>query len=74
MKYVNPKKEASDQWKKRVNDLAAPTLFPTTRSTYMGGTVPGTAFEMTCYAGVGQYHDEIRAALTGWQGFETVAA
>lgn len=24
--------------------------------------------------GVGAYHDEIRAALTGWQGFETVAA
>ena len=75
LKYVNPKKQASDDWKKRINDLAAPTLFPTTRSTYMGGTVPGKAFEMTCYAGgVGGYHDEIRGALTGWKGFETVKA
>jgi hypothetical protein len=67
-------------------------LFPTTRSTYMGGkfrvsecldpsadcslgTVPGKKNEMTCYAGgVGAYHDEIRKALTGWQGFEVVAA
>ena len=37
LKYINPTKEASDAWKKRINDLAAPTLFPTTRSTYMGG-------------------------------------
>ena len=37
LKYINPTKEASDNWKKRINELAAPTLFPTTRSTYMGG-------------------------------------
>lgn len=36
IKYVNPTKEASDEWKKEVNALAAPTLFPTTVSTYMG--------------------------------------
>ena len=60
--------------RKRINDLAAATLFLTTRSTYMGGTVPGKANEMTCYAGgVGAYHDEIRGALTGWKGFDTVA-
>lgn len=37
LKYINPTKEASDKWKERINELAAPTLFPTTRSTYMGG-------------------------------------
>ena len=37
IKYINPTKEASDKWKQRVNDLAKPTLFPTTKSTYMGG-------------------------------------
>lgn len=36
IKYVNPTKAASDAWKQRINDLAAPTLFPTTVSTYMG--------------------------------------
>lgn len=55
VKYINPTKEASDAWKQRIQDLAAPTLFPTTRSTYMGGTVPGKKFEMTCYAGVSSY-------------------
>lgn len=74
VKFVNPKKEASDAWKQRIIDLGNATLFPTTRSTYMGGTVPGKKNEMTCYAGgVGAYHDEIRKALTGWQGFEVVA-
>lgn len=75
LKYIDPTQEASDEWKKRINDLAAGTLFPTTRSTYMGGTVPGKANEMTCYSGgVDKYGPEIRKALTGWQGFETVAA
>lgn len=74
VKFINPKKEASDAWKQRIDDLGNATLFPTTRSTYMGGTVPGKKNEMTCYAGgVGAYRDEIRRALTGWQGFEVVA-
>ena len=96
LKYVNPTKEASDGWKKRINELAAPTLFPSTKSTYMGGvsldrclhlwrcrtyvltwlqTLPGKAFEMTCYAGgVNAYGPEIRKALDSWEGFETVKA
>ena len=41
LKYINATEEASKEWKARVNALGAITLFPTTRSTYMGGTVPG---------------------------------
>lgn len=37
IKTINPTKAASDAWKQRINDLAAGTLFPTTKSTYMGG-------------------------------------
>lgn len=75
LKYIDPTPEASKEWKKRINDLAEPTLFPTTKSTYMGGTVPGKANEMTCYAGgVGTYNTEIRGKLAGFQGFETVKA
>lgn len=37
LKTVVPTKEAQDMWKKRINDLAAPSLFTTTKSTYMGG-------------------------------------
>lgn len=75
LKYVNPTKEASDMWKQRIQDIANGTLFPTTRSTYMGGTVPGKKFEMTCYAGgVDAYGPEIRKYLTNWEGFEVVKA
>jgi cation diffusion facilitator CzcD-associated flavoprotein CzcO len=75
LKYVDPTPEASKDWKQRINDLSNATLLPTTRSTYMGGSVPGKAFEQVNYAGgVGQYRDEIRAKLTGWSGFKTVAA
>lgn len=75
VKYINPTKEAEKKWKQRINDLAAPTLFPQVRSTYMGGTVPGKAFEMTCYAGgVDAYGPEIRSALQGWNGFDVVKA
>lgn len=75
IKYIDPTKEAEKEWKQRINDLAAPSLFPTTKSTYMGGSIPGKAFEMTCYAGgVNAYGPEIRSKLPGWQGFEVTKA
>ena len=75
IRYINPTAEATAAWKQRINDLSNATLMPTTRSTYMGGSVPGKAFEQVNYAGgVGRYKDEIRAALTDWKGFHTVAA
>lgn len=46
LKYINPTDEATKAWKQRINDLGDATLFPTTRSTYMGGTVPGKKIEM----------------------------
>lgn len=65
--------EASKAWKQRINQLSNDTLFPTTRSTYMGGSVPGKAFEQVNYAGgIPKYKDEIRAALNNWNGFEVV--
>lgn len=47
-KYINPTEEAQKAWKQRINELGDATLFPTTRSTYMGGTVPGKKVEMVC--------------------------
>ena len=46
LKYINPTEEATKAWKQRINELGDATLFPTTRSTYMGGTVPGKKVEM----------------------------
>lgn len=65
--------EATKAWKQRINQLSNDTLFPTTRSTYMGGSVPGKAFEQVNYAGgIPKYKDEIRDALKNWNGFEVV--
>ncbi|KAK0390750.1 hypothetical protein NLU13_0253 [Sarocladium strictum] len=74
IKYINPKKEAADKWKQRILDLNNVTLFPTTKSTYMGGNVPGKAYEPVCYAGgVPSYKAEIRAALDNLtEGFEVI--
>lgn len=73
IKYVDATQEATKAWKQRINQLSNDTLFPTTRSTYMGGSVPGKAFEQVNYAGgIPKYKDEIRDALKSWNGFEVV--
>ncbi|EFQ34605.1 HK97 family phage prohead protease [Colletotrichum graminicola M1.001] len=73
IKYINPTAEATKAWKQRINALSDATLFPTTRSTYMGGSVPGKAFEQVNFSGgVPQYADEIREKLDNWSGFDVV--
>ncbi|KAF5701560.1 cyclohexanone monooxygenase [Fusarium mundagurra] len=72
-KYFDPTPEASKQWKAHIVELSDATLLPTTRSTYMGGSVPGKPFEPISYSGgVPAYVKEIRAVLPKWTGFETV--
>lgn len=73
IKYINPSPEATQAWKQTINDLSNASLFPTTRSTYMGGSVPGKAFEQVNFAGgIGKYAEVIRQRLDGWEGFEVV--
>jgi len=73
IKYIDATKEATVAWKQRINDLSNATLMPTTKSTYMGGNIPGKAFEQVNYAGgCGAYRDEIRKALCDWSGFNVV--
>lgn len=75
IKYVNPKREAAEQWKKHILGLNDRTLFPTTRSTYMGGCIPGKVYEPVCYSGgIPAYKAEIRQALDSMEGFEVVSA
>ncbi|KAJ5804107.1 uncharacterized protein N7518_000410 [Penicillium psychrosexuale] len=76
VKYINPKIEAADKWKTHVVELNDRTLFPTTQSTYMGGSIPGKVSEPVCYsAGIPAYTREIRAALDNWEeGFDIVKA
>lgn len=73
LKSIEATQEATKTWKQRINDLSNLTLMPTTKSTYMGGSVPGKAFEQVNYAGgVGQYRTEIREVLNDWRGFKTI--
>lgn len=73
IKYINATPEATKAWKIHINELSDATLFPTTRSTYMGGCVPGKAFEAVNYAGgIPKYKEEIRGVLKDWTGFEVV--
>lgn len=74
IKYINPKIEAAEKWKRHVVDLNDKTLFPTTRSTYMGGSIPGKIYEPVCYSGgIPAYAGEIRKALDNLEeGFDVV--
>lgn len=76
IRYINPKMEAAEKWKKLVVGLNERTLFPTTRSTYMGGSIPGKVFEPVCYSGgLPTYAVQIREALDKWEeGFDLVKA
>ncbi|KAI1085163.1 FAD/NAD(P)-binding domain-containing protein [Whalleya microplaca] len=75
LKYINPKPEAVQNWKNHVVELNNKSLFPTTRSTYMGGSIPGKVYEPVCYSGgIPKYVREIREALDHMEGFEQVAA
>lgn len=75
IRYIDPTPEASRAWKTRINALSDATLFPTVRSTYMGGSVPGKAFEQVNYTGgLPAYAQEIRAVLPDFKGFNVVKA
>jgi hypothetical protein len=75
IKYINPKPEAVKAWKDHIVELNDRTLFPTTRSTYMGGSIPDKIQEPVCYSGgIPAYVLEIRKALDTLDGFEKVMA
>ncbi|CAG9983380.1 unnamed protein product [Clonostachys byssicola] len=73
IKYINPKPEAAKEWKQHILDLNNRSLFPTTRSTYMGGSMPNKIVEPVCYSGgIPAYTKEIREALDSMEGFDIV--
>lgn len=73
IRYINPKSTAADSWKAKIVQRTERTLFPTTKSTYMGGDIPGKVYEPVCYgAGVPAYAREIRAALDTMDGLDIV--
>ncbi|EHK20522.1 uncharacterized protein TRIVIDRAFT_77573 [Trichoderma virens Gv29-8] len=74
IKYINPKREASVAWKKNIIDMNNQMLFPTVRSTYMGGSIPGKVYEPVCFpGGIPMYAMSIRTALDDMSGFDVVS-
>ncbi|KAL1862432.1 hypothetical protein Plec18170_001258 [Paecilomyces lecythidis] len=73
VKYIDPLPESAVAWKKKINELSDISLFPTTKSTYMGGSMPDKVFEQVNYAG-GEYaySQEIRQVLPQFKGFNVV--
>lgn len=73
VKYINPKKEAATKWKEDLVAINDSSLFPTTRSTYMGGSIPDKVFEPVCYpGGIPGYAAIIRNAMDTMAGFTVV--
>jgi hypothetical protein len=72
-KFFNPTRKASDEWKQHIIELNNATLFPTTRSTFMGGSIPGKIYEPMCYVGgIPAYKEELYAALDSMTGFDVI--
>ncbi|KAL4861925.1 hypothetical protein BDV12DRAFT_207663 [Aspergillus spectabilis] len=68
---IEPTEEAEQQWRDRIVDAGAKTLFAETDSWWTGANVPGKKKEFLTYiGGIGQYELEVRATLEGWKGFE----
>ncbi len=68
---AEPRQTAEDEWVKHVNEVADQTLFPTTKSWYMGANIPGKPRVFLPYVGgFGNYtvicEDVIKA---GYRGF-----
>jgi cyclohexanone monooxygenase len=63
---------AEDHWQRHVDDVAGRTLYPRTRSWYVGANIPGKPLGFMPYVGgVGAYRelcDDVVA--NGYQGFE----
>jgi hypothetical protein len=66
-----PPTRQSKAWTTYVHELASKTLFPKTKSWYMGSNIPGKKVESLNYTGgVPKYDQEIKdVAATAYKGF-----
>jgi cyclohexanone monooxygenase len=68
---IEPSQAAQDAWVETVNEVAAGTLFPTTKSWYMGANVPGKPQVFLPYiGGLGKYTQICNEIVAdGYRGF-----
>ena len=62
--------DAEDAWVERVNELAAPTLYPTCNSWYLGANIPGKPRVFMPHIGFPPYAERCNAvAAASYEGF-----
>jgi len=75
LKSIEPTRQAEEDWYKTCKDLNDGTLFPMTKSWYMGTNIPGKKKEQLNYiGGLPLYEKTCLETLDGWKGFTTVKA
>ncbi|MGE0230808.1 MAG: flavin-containing monooxygenase [Flavobacteriaceae bacterium] len=70
-RVIEPTEDAENAWVEEVNKVAAGTLFPQTKSWYMGANIPGKPRVFLPYVGgFGKYREICRdVASDGYRGF-----
>ena len=67
---IEARAEAEDAWVERVNAIAAPTLYPTCNSWYLGANIPGKPRVFMPHIGFPPYVERCNAAAdAGYEGF-----
>jgi len=71
--YCEATHSAEKQWKEKVTELSDKTLFPQTKSWYMGDNIPGKVREQLNFAGGFPLYKELTSASLdkGFEGFVT---
>ena len=72
---IEPSEEAQEAWVEHVNQVAEPTLFPSTNSWYVGANIPGkTRVFMPYIGGFPVYVEKCKeVAAKGYEGFSMQA-
>ncbi len=68
---IEVEREAEDAWVEHVNEVAAPTVYPSCNSWYLGANVPGKPRVFMPYIGFPTYVEKCdEVARNGYEGFE----
>jgi cyclohexanone monooxygenase len=68
---IEATREAEDAWVEHVNEVAAPTVYPSCNSWYLGANVPGKPRVFMPYIGFPTYVEKCNeVASKGYEGFE----
>ena len=72
IRWIDATREAEEQWRKHINEVADKSLFPLAESWYFGANIPGKPREALNYmGGLPTYRKQIwESVQNGYDGFE----